>query len=436
MDGERAALVRELETSGLMKELVATRRVEEGSTEQRELAAASPGWTHIVEHERIPVLSYPYEWSFGMLAEAALLTLRLQGKLLDCGYSLKDASAFNIQFVGPRPVFIDILSVEKIRRADVWPAYGQFCRMFLNPLLAAAHRGLTFRQVFLGSLEGIDNASMIKLFGASGCIRHGMVLDVLLPGMLERGVGRDTRGVRDSLEKQGGDVGVQQMNLRRLERRIEKLVKRSATSNWSSYEKTCTYDDKASAAKMKWVGDFLAASKPATVLDLGCNRGAYSAIAAASGARVVSVDADEVCVDHVHAMAREKQLDILPMVADLANPSPAVGFLHRERQGFHDRVSAECVLALALVHHLLVAARLPLASLPGLFAGLTARDLVVEFVEREDEMFQTLLALREDHYRDLTLEKFIAAFEKDFELRDRSALPGTRRHLLAFRKKS
>jgi SAM-dependent methyltransferase len=416
---------------------VRTRAVDPESDEHLRLARACPDWPRFLAHERIPIISYPYEWSFSMMADAALLTLRIQNGLLARGVSLKDASAFNVQFNGAAPVFIDVLSVERPRRLDVWTAYGQFCRMFLNPLLAAVHKGLGFRHAFLPDLEGLDNQQMAALFGKAGWLRPGLWFDVMLPAILERKASARAGTVRQSLAKEGGDAGIQQMNLARLERKINGLVRRrTASSAWSQYERTCTYTDAASAAKKDWVRAFLATHKPRTVLDLGCNQGAYSLLAAESGARVVAVDTDEVCVDRLYVKARDERLPILPLVVNVATPSPPAGFLSRERAGFLDRAPSDCVLALALVHHLLVAARLPPAAIGELFARLARTWLVVEFVEREDAMFRQLLALREDLYADLTLDRFVAALAPHFELVSREALPGTRRHLLALKRKS
>lgn len=443
LDATAWNVVEDMHLSGVMGGLTAsgllagTRLVDPSSEEQRRLTALCEGRTHFVAHEKVSVVSYPYEWSFTMLADAALTTLRLQERLLQAGLSLKDASAFNILFSGSHPVFIDIASVERPRRLDIWTAYGQFCRMFLNPLLAAHYKGLSFKQVFLADLEGIDNRAMLNLFGTWGSLRPALLMDVLLPGLLEGRAERDVQQVRSSLQKSGGDIAVQRINLERLVRKMEQLVRRRrASSAWTDYERNCTYTDEATADKKRWITRFLAAHRPARVLDLGCNLGAYSALAAESGARVIAADADEACVDHVHGMAKERGLDILPMVVNVANPSPGLGFLGAERQAWGERVVSECVLALALVHHLLVAARLPPAAIAEMLAGLTTQHLVVEYIEREDDMFQKLLALREDLYGGLTMESFIGAFSPRFDLVDRYALPGTRRHLLSFRKKS
>ena len=415
-------------------ELISTEAVAAGSDEHESLAVLCPGFRHFLKHEKIAWISYPAEWCFSMLAEAGLLHLRLQEKLLARDFSLKDASAFNVQFIHTRPVFIDLLSIEKPPRLDVWMAYGQFCRMFLFPLLLYWHRKIGFREIFGASLDGLDVDRAYAMLGAWRSLRPELFLDVFL----QRALGQSS-GTATTLKQQpvNRDANAQLLNLRRLSAKIKKSCRRNAaSSHWATYESMHNYTDEAKSEKSRFIGDFMSEHKPGTVLDLGCNTGSYSVLAAERGAKVVAIDSDHDCVEHLYRLARERGLHILPLVVDIANPTPATGFRNQERPSFLQRYSADCVFALALIHHLLVACRLPMAAICDLMADLTNQWLVIEFVEREDSMFQKLLALREDLYGGLMVESFEREFARRFEPVRRMPLPGTRRHLFVYRKKT
>ncbi|HEY8241566.1 MAG TPA: class I SAM-dependent methyltransferase, partial [Kiritimatiellia bacterium] len=407
-------LFEEIRNSGVLDtlmragDLVGSTVVDPDGAEQARLKAQLPGWNHFCRHEKIELLSFPYEWCYSMLADAGLLHLAMQRALLGKGFSLKDATAFNVQFVGARPVFIDLLSIERPGRLDVWVAYSQFCRMFLYPLLLHLHKGLTSRHLFLPSLEGPDAGQTARLLGRWGSLRPDAFMDVWLARAFERKESDKTRALRSEMAKEGTKPDAQLMNLDRLERKLGALKTRyNLSGHWADYERTNTYNTEARTEKAAAIRAFLERQKPGTVLDVGCNTGTYSVMAAESGAKVVSVDSDHDCVEALYRTARERKLNILPLVVDISNPSPAVGFQNGERERFLDRVSADAVLALALVHHLLITARIPLDGIRDLFHGLTRKWLVIEFVDRDDPMFQTLLALREDLYKDWTLDVFL-----------------------------
>ena len=416
--------------------IVGSRMLAEESDEYARLSSRFPGWRGFMVHDKIPMISYPYEWCFSMLADAAAIHLEIQQALLNQGFSLKDASAFNVQFTAAKPVFIDLGSVEIPARLDVWIAYSQFCRMFLFPLLLYMHRGLGFRETLIANIEGPSVEQVVKVFGRFRSMRPDMFLDVFLQHLFGARGKQQARALRAELQNKGGNSDVQKMNLGRLARKIEKLRSHHCTSgHWVGYATDNTYADTARVVKESFVREFLQTCKPDSVLDLGCNTGEYSIMCAQSGARVVAVDSDIDCVEMLYQRAKKEKLDILPLVMDLANPSPGLGFMNSERRSFLDRAPCDAVMALALVHHLLITARLPLSAICCLMASVAKRYLVIEFVEREDEMFQTLLALRKDLYGEITIEGFLAAFDKSFALVRRAAIPGTRRHLFLFERK-
>ena len=350
------------------------------------LAAEHPGFDSFLEHERIQPITYPYEWSASMLADAGTHTLDLQMHLLENGYSLKDASAYNIQFVEGRPVFIDLTSIERPQRLDLWFALGQFQRMFLFPLLLHRYRGWDLRSYFLPSLDGRTLEQVRQSLGRLALCRPGLLLDVTLPWLLERKENkRQAAGRGASPRRPSGRFGetslpasrpatgsgssqAQLLNLKRLRGKVARLsAALKPRSEWTSYTQTCTYDKTAEEAKKEWVREFLLAHHPREVLDLGCNQGDYSFIAAECGARVLAADSDPQVIEQLYRRLRQNPCAITPVVADLGNPSPAIGFRNEERTRFLDRAESDCLLALALVHHLLVSANLSLEAIRDLF---------------------------------------------------------------------
>lgn len=396
-----------------------------------------PDWQHFLRHDTIENISYPYEWCFSMLADAGLLHLRIQRKLIEKGFSLKDASAFNVQFVRGNPVFIDLLSFARPPRLDIWLAYGQFCRMFLYPLLAYRAGHVTPRQIFLGDLEGMRLDQIYHLIGRRRSLAPAYFLDIFLQYSLDkRARPEKMRELRPQLQAAASDPRPQWLNLARLERKVRTLKQKHRVSGrWRKYQETSSYTEGDKEGKARFIKDFLAAEKPRTVLDLGCNTGFYSLLAAEQGASVVAIDGDHDCIEELYRQTAERKLPILPLVMDISNPSPATGFRNRERRSFIARTSSQCVFALALLHHLLVAARLSLADIRDFLADLTTRHLVIEYIDRTDAMFETLLSLREDLYEDFNLDRFLSVFSDRFRVVTRKQLPGTQRHLFVLEKR-
>lgn len=419
------------------KILVPTSFVEEPAL-KKELASEHPGFTEFVEHEVIPQITYPYEWSISMLADAALLTLELQKQLAEIGCALKDASAYNIQFVNGRPVFIDLSSIERPARLDIWFALGQFQRMFLFPLLLCRHRGWDLRSYFLASLDGRSVEQVARSFGALQRWRPGLLLDVTLPLLLQRKSDSKNEVRPSSLPKSSGQNSAQLVNLKRLQNKIRKLADGYRPQGvWSDYTKTCSYDRTAETAKKNLVRDFLRSTSPQSVLDLGCNTGEYSELAAECGAKIVAAaDADHDAVEIFYRRLRSQSKPITPLVVDVANPSPGIGYMNRERAGFLDRFNSQCVLALALLHHLLVSANLSLAAARDIFCQLSGRYLVLEFVPPSDPMFQRLLRFRVNLFADLTLDQCLRVFSERFNLLRQAAVENSPRTLLFFEKKN
>ncbi|MBN2473987.1 MAG: class I SAM-dependent methyltransferase [Pirellulales bacterium] len=434
-------IIGRLREAGLLSQLargqmiVATEVVEDNALCQT-LAAEHAGYDHFLEHEPLPAITYPYEWSVSMLADAGVHTIDLQLQLLESGYSLKDATAYNVQFVHGRPVFIDLGSIEQPQRLDIWFALGQFTQMFTLPLLLCRHYGWDPRSYFLANLGGRTVQQALRGLGWFGRWRPRVLWDVTLPALLTGWSDRRARPRQDRVERRKTDTTSQVFNLRRLRRKIRKLsAGYSPRGVWSQYTRLCGYDEHAENAKKALVAEFLESTRPRRVLDLGCNTGDYSRLAAGCGAEVLALDSDHDTIEVLYRQLRKAPASITPMVADLCNPSPGIGYLNRERAPFLGRVEADCVLALALAHHLLISGNLPATAVRDLMLEMTRRDLVLEFVPRGDQMFQRLMRFRVDLFGDWTLPNCRHLFTQRFELLRESPVPGTNRTLLFLRRR-
>ena len=444
LDATAADVIRKLADQGHLARwiragLVVGTRFVEDSVLQAELDSTHPGFAAFLEHDPIEPITYPYEWSTSMLADAGRLTLRLQGELLKLGLALKDATAYNIQFVRGKPVFIDLTSIEKPARLDLWFALGQFNRMFLYPLLLAKHAGWDLRSYFLPSLDGRSTLQVGQAFSFLKRWSPALIMDVGLPFALEKKVkaGKVSAPQAPASGVPTGNPAIQEMTLRRLDRKITALAAAIAPATvWGDYTQTCSYDDAAEASKKSLVRDFLKQVRPATVLDIGCNTGDYSRIAAECGAGVLATDFDVGAVEQMYGRLRQEPAAITPLVVDIANPSPGIGYLNAERPAFLNRIRPDCVLALAVIHHLLVGANLPLAAIRDLFAALAQKHLVLEFVPTDDIMFRKLIEFRVNLYADITLARCLEVFGEKFTLLRREPVQNSPRTLLLLEKRS
>jgi len=402
------------------------------------LRLENPGFEHFLKHEHIDFISYPYEWSLSMLADAAVCTLDLQLALLESGLSLKDATPFNVQFENGQPRFIDVASIERPARLDVWYAMGQFTRTLLLPLLMCRHHGWNLRSYFACDPAGLEPEQALKGLGILQRWRPRMAFDVTLPAYLTRRARRKGSRGQVMLERSNTDPTIQRFNLGRLKKKVQRLATGyKPAGEWQAYTSTCSYGDRAQDSKRSLVGEYLQQGEPNCVLDVGCNTGDYSFLAAESGARVVAVDTDHDAIEMLYRRLREQPADILLLVVDMCNPTPAIGYRNRERESFLERIDgkADCVLALALIHHLHVNGNLSLPYIRDFFATLTTRNLILEFVPVEDQMFRTLTAFRREGFPDYSLESLKAIFEMKFRLVREDAIPNSPRTLLLFERR-
>jgi hypothetical protein len=391
-----------------------------------------PGeWAAVLRHDRIDVLSYPYEWPFEMLRDAALLQLRLTRGALADKLITKDASAYNVQFVGTKPVFIDVGSFERLRGGEPWPGYRQFCELFLNPLLVQALRDVPFQPLLRGNIHGISPTIAAELLRGEGRLTKGVFTHVKLHARAERKYADADRerDVKAELQRAGFGPGLIDAQLKNLEKAVAGLKWGKQDSTWSDYGDRAHYADQDLQAKERFVAAAVEDRPPGRVLDLGANDGHFSRIALQAGAAsVIAVDSDDLVVDRLYRdLRREGERRVLPLVLDLSDPSPGLGWRSRERLPFVERVRPDLVLCLAVVHHLALTNTVPLEEIVAFLAEFGA-PLVVEFPHHDDVMASRLLARKRTGVFDAyNRENWERAVSSRFKVLASATLPsGTR----------
>ncbi len=372
-------------------------------------------WAGFLEHDPVAVVSYPYEWTFSMLKAAASLQLHLVERAVSNGYTLKDATPYNIQFVNRKAVFIDIPSFEPLPKGEPWSGYRQFCEMFLFPLFLQAYKGCNFQPFMRAGINGVDVQAASALFGFRDRFRKGVLSHVWLQSKLDRRYGGSSENVRSNLKSAGFNHELILVNVRKLQKLIKKLEWEAVGSEWGDYTEFHNYSDDDHVRKEDFIRDAIVNEKPRTVWDIGCNTGQFSRIAAAECSQVVSMDIDHVAVEHLF-LNPETPGNILPLVQNIADPSPNWGWRNRERSDLQTRSQPDLVLCLALIHHVVITANIPLAEFIDWLATLTDK-LVIEYVSRKDDKVETLLRNKEDKYKDYSRESLEANLKRHFEIR-------------------
>jgi SAM-dependent methyltransferase len=429
------------------KKFVSTRRLNENETAAlRESPELQPVFNAqpmgaVFEHERILFPSYPHEWPPEMLWAAGRLTLELAQAALADGFGLKDATPHNILFRGSEPVFIDALSFERRNPGDpIWKPHAQFIRTFLLPLMAHRLWNMPPADIFFTHRDGLEPEEIYRWCWPLERFKPRTLSLVSIPTWLSRKTSPDNQKIYQPhlLANTEKARFILESLFKRLERTLDSLKPGAQKKSvWSDYMATHSYNDPAFAAKEKFMNEALREFKPGRVLDAGANTGHFSALAAQAGAEVVAVDLDAACVGGIWQRAREKKLNILPLVVNLARPSPALGWRNRECPSFLDRATGafDGVLMLALVHHLLVTERILLAEILRLAHDVTNSLLVIEFVEPKDEMFRRLTRGREHLHAALDVKMFEQACTPYFEIVRSLALPGTQRRMYCLKRK-
>lgn len=410
--------VREFEAvraTGLYDELVAAGKVVAAEILGRDIpeALAREGQM-VLEHPRLPFISYPYEWSFAALKAAALLHLDVHLAALERGVTLSDASAYNVQFIGAEPIFIDTLSFRPYRDGEYWAGHSQFCQQFLNPLLLRALLGTPHNQWYQGALEGLPTPDFARLLPFHRKLSWNVLSNIVLQAGFERSARRGNLSIKsETLRSAKFPLVSYRRLLQRLRAWIDRLQPRDKTpSSWQNYGLENSYGPEDAQAKRSFVHEFVRAEKPGMVWDLGCNAGDYAAAALEAGADyVVGWDFDQGALDAAFARARSGGMAFTPLYFDAANPAPDLGWAQAERRGMSARGPADAILALAFVHHLAIAKNLPLARIAAWITSL-GRCGVIEFVPKEDPMVQRMLQMREDIFPNYNLDNFLTSLDR------------------------
>ena len=402
-------------SSGLYERLSADRLIVDHHEESVELAAL-PGAAAVIRPRVIETFSYPYEWSFSQLKEAALLTLELQSRALDAGMRLKDASAYNIQLDAGRPILIDSLSFEVAAPTEPWPAYRQFCEHFLAPLALVAHRDARCGLMLREFIDGIPLDFAARLLPWRTRLNLGISAHIHLHAGAQRRSANDPQPAAGA-ERSGRRISEtgQRALLDSLRRTVDGL-RWHPSSHWSGYASTTSYSEAATASKGEIVRSMLVEVGGRTAWDVGANTGVYSEMAADAGYRTVAWDQDAASVEaHWRRVRGDGNPAILPLICDLANPSPAIGWALEERASFLERGEPDVMLGLALVHHLAIGNNVPLPGVARLFARM-APHAIIEFVPKDDPMTRRLLAARRDIFEHYTIDGFRDAFGGPFRI--------------------
>ena len=398
--------------SGLLKRL-AERELLLGAEERDKSLAGEAGAAaiHLLEHPRIPFISYPYEWSASLLRKAALQHLETQIEALKRDFTLSDATAYNVQFVGPKPVFIDHLSFRPYRDGEIWAGHRQFCMQFLNPLILWSRLGIAPNHWYRGNQEGIAPEDLAPLMRLRDRFSWTILTHVIAQAALQRrsvrsGVvaGRHRTAKLPKSSYQGMLEGLKDF--------IAATAPKKQATVWGDYAGNNSYGDAEAEAKRAFVQDMAAAVKPALMFDLGCNSGDYSIAALEAGAAyVVGFDFDFGALETALARAEQGKHNFLPLWLDAANPSPAQGWGQAERKGLKERSSADALVALAFVHHIAIGKNVPLDMVVDWIMAMAPHG-IIEFPPKGDPMVQCLLSQRDDIFPEYTEEHFRAAVER------------------------
>lgn len=353
------------------------------------------GASHVLEHPAVPFISYPYEWSFSLLKAAALFHLDLQIDLLKNGFTLSDATAYNVQFDGVRPQFIDHLSVRPYVEGEVWAGHRQFCMQFLNPLVMWNALGLAPNHWFRGTLEGVAPEDLARVLPLRTKLNWTVLTHIVAQAAMQN---RKIQAGTPKAEKRGVTLPREAFEgmLRGLRRSIAGMRNKAHATVWGDYAGRNTYRADDAQMKAQFVAEMARSVRPDLMYDLGCNSGDYSVAALENGARrVVGFDFDHGALELAHGRAVENDLAFLPLWLDAANPSPSQGWAQAERKGLAGRAEPDAMVALAFIHHIAIGRNVPLDMATDWLVDMAPVG-IIEFPHKEDPMVQTLLAQRED----------------------------------------
>jgi ribosomal protein L11 methylase PrmA len=387
----------------------------------------------LIEHPFIPFITYPYEWCFSQLKDAALAHLDLQMAALEAGFVLSDATPYNMQFHAGRPVHIDILSLRPYREGELWQGHNQFCRMFLAPLLVEAWTGTGFQPLLRGRIDALPVADISNLLPRRRLFTSLQAfIHVYLQGKAE---------TKSSSSGTGGTATAGRplprsrylALLNELRRFIAGLESRKRSKSfWKDYAAINSYSDETRSYKASIVRDFVASAGTRRIVDIGGNTGDYSQAALDAGARTAIVlDGDNDSVESAYQRAKAGLQGLSAWLVDVADPSPAFGWNGRERESLNDRLRADGALALAVIHHMCIGRNIPLRDAVHWLVGLAPRG-IIEFVPKTDPMVKQMLSGRDDPFHDYDLERCLGYINEVAEIARQSDIEGSDRVFIEY----
>lgn len=389
--------------------------------------------TTLIKPKIVPFISYPYEWSFSQLKHAALLTLQIQKRALEKDMSLKDSSSYNIQFWKGKPILIDTFSFEKYEEGKPWVAYKQFCQNFLAPLSLMSYKDVRLNQLLRSFIDGIPLDLTSVLLPLSTYLNFPLLAHIHL----------HAKGMKH-YSNQGKDFKLKNLRMNKLSLlglldSLESVVKSLnyifTQSEWGNYYSDTNYSKQGFEHKRMVIEKLLKETNPKIVWDLGANTGVFSRIASSMKILTLSFDSDAQAVERNYLQCvKDKETNILPLVLDLTNPSPAIGWQNKERESLEQRGPADTVLSLALIHHLAISNNLPLNKIAEFFKNI-CKSLIIEFVPKSDSNVRKMLAVRKDIFKDYTEENFILEFKKIFITKQSVKIRDSHRTLFLMQKR-
>ena len=382
---------------------------------------------YFLEHKKIDYISYPYEWSFFQLKAAALHHLNYQIFLIDRNIVLIDSSAYNIQFINYKPIFIDLLSLEKYQDGDYWKGHSQFLRQFLNPLLLRSIKGIQFNNWFKGNLDGIKTSDLNDILSIKDKLSINIFFSVVLLSKLENQNKIDPKGALSKLKKKKSlSKNSYKAMLTNLKNWIEKLEPLNKKTDWDTYSSINTYKKDEELKKLEVVRNFSKKNKPEIIADIGCNDGLYSLESLNAGAKkVIGFDIDINSIDKAYKKSVNNNLNFLPLYFDAMNPSSNLGWNEKERNSFNDRINFDAIIALAFEHHLTLANNIPLDETIKWLMGIAPKGLI-EFVDKQDETVKRMLSLKGDIFPNYSLENFEKNIQKFGKIVNKTLISNTR----------
>lgn len=424
-----------LMNSGLYSELVNQGMLMPHEKVEEPVADISCAW-RILKPEPVKFISYPYEWCFSQLKDAALLTVNIQSIAMQHGMSLKDASAYNVQFHRGKPVFIDTLSFEPYVEGLPWVAYRQFCQHFLAPLALMAKRDMRLGQLLRAYIDGLPLDLSSTLLPWKTWLNLGLLMHLHLHSRTQKSFSDSHKSPSETALKFSrvsklGLIGL----IEGFRKFIERLNWKPGGTEWGDYYKDTNYSDEAFEKKKGYISSFLDEENPKEIWDLGANIGLFSRIASDRGLFTVAFDIDPTAVEiNYRQVRKQEESSILPLLFDMTNPSPGLGWSSTERESLANRGPADCVMALALIHHISISNNVPFGQVASFLAELCRQSLIIEFVPKSDSQVQRLLRSREDIFSEYDREHFEKAFTKHFSILRAEEIEGSQRILYLMRK--